>query len=93
VFGAFAGFEEVEGNLKIHPELRGSFQAAGKQDGSLRRHITPSIDESVHALYRHTHPAGQFDLADLHGEEKLVEKDFSGMRGLAMFRNHGDRLQ
>lgn len=38
MFGAFTGVEKVEGNLKIHPEFRRRFQAAGKQDCRLSRH-------------------------------------------------------
>ena len=90
---AFTGFEKVESNLKIHPEFRRSFQAAGKQDCCLSRHVTLTIDESIDALNGHTHPAGQFDLTDLHRKEELPKENFSRVGGSAMLWDHGDLVQ
>ena len=84
----FPGLVEIARILEIHPKLWRGLENPAQQDGSLCRDVPLAVDERIHALYRHFHPARKLHLTQPHRPQELFEQNLSWMARLAMLRNH-----
>ena len=75
--------------LEIDPELGGGVKRQSKEPCSLRGDAALSADKFVDALHWHAEMRGECNLRDAERLEELLTQDYAGVRGNAIFRDHG----
>lgn len=76
------GLEEIDGLLRVHPEVRRSPKGRAESQRHLGRHGAPAVDDAVHDLDVALQVVGQDPLAQAERDEELLAENFPGDVGL-----------